>query len=493
MRRIFAFSLLLGLTASCGHAAVKIIQRHSTSPLVSIRVTFLTGAAEDPPGKEGVAALTAAMLARGGTKTMSYREILDALFPMATTVQDQTDKEMITFSAVTHRDNLEAFYKIFRSMILEPGWRVEDFNRLRDEHVNFLRVTLRQNNDEELGKEVLYLELYRNHPYGHHNLGTVSSLKQLSLKDVQEFYQRHFTRSNVIVGVAGNYDEKFVQQLQKDFEKLPAGSANKEQIPPAPFLKANRLTIVQKETPAVAISIGFPIAVKRGHPDYPALLLATSYFGQHRMSGGRLYERMRRLRGLNYGDYAYIEYFPNGMFQLEPDPNLARSQQIFQIWIRPVEPQNAVFALRLAMYELHKLINEGIPEEAFERTRKFLSRYVNLLLKTRSVELGYATDSLFYGIPDYSAYVSNALAKLTRQQVNEAIRRHLRTEPVQIVMVAQDAESIKKTLLANAPSPIKYNSPKPPEILEEDKIVERWPIPMEAESVRVIPVEEVFE
>ena len=38
---------------------------------------------------------------------------------------------------------------------------------------------------------------------------------------------------------------------------------------------------------------------------------------------------------MNYGDYAYIEAFPRGMFQFFPDPNVARQRQIFEIWIRP--------------------------------------------------------------------------------------------------------------------------------------------------------------
>ncbi|MGH9969327.1 MAG: hypothetical protein ACREBG_16220, partial [Pyrinomonadaceae bacterium] len=45
------------------------------SPLVTFRIVFMTGAAADPKGKEGVAALTAAMLAQGGTRTMSYEQI----------------------------------------------------------------------------------------------------------------------------------------------------------------------------------------------------------------------------------------------------------------------------------------------------------------------------------------------------------------------------------------------------------------------------------
>ena len=67
---------------------------------------------------------------------------------------------------------------------------------------------------------------------------------------------------------------------------------------------------------------------------------------------------MREKRGLNYGDYAYIEYFPRGMFLMEPPPNLARHYQIFQVWIRPVEPPTAKFALRLALFELDKLAEE---------------------------------------------------------------------------------------------------------------------------------------
>ena len=52
---------------------------------------------------------------------------------------------------------------------------------------------------------------------------------------------------------------------------------------------------------------------------------------------------------MNYGDYAYIEAFPRGMFQFFPDPNIARRAQIFEIWIRPVVPDNAHMALRIAV------------------------------------------------------------------------------------------------------------------------------------------------
>jgi zinc protease len=490
LRSAAAMMLLAAGTVS---ADVRVVALPSPSPLVSFRIVFLTGAASDPADKPGTAALTAAMLARGGTREMTYQAILDALFPMAVSVADHTDKEMTVFYATTHVDNLEKFYAIFRSMLLDPGWRQDDFKRLRDDAVNFLRVTLRGANDEELGKEVLYNQIYTGHPYGHHNVGTVSGLQRLTLDDLRRFYRAHYTRANLILGIAGGYPRDFVERMQRDFSALPQGKPAPVTRPAPAVGKGIRVTMIEKETRSVAMSLGFPIEVRRGHPDFPALLVAQSYFGPHRMSGGRLYQRMRELRGLNYGDYAYIEYFPRGMFRLEPEPNLARLSQIFQIWIRPVEPPTAHFALRLALYELDRLITRGLSQEDFERTRTFLSKYVNLLLKTDEARLGYAIDSLYYGIPDYISYVRSALDRLTVEDVNRAIRRHLRREDLHIVIVAKDCDRLRTKLLANEPSPMSYNAPKPKDILEEDKVVERWQIPLKPEAIRLIPVEKVFE
>jgi zinc protease len=158
----------------------------------------------------------------------------------------------------------------------------------------------------------------------------------------------------------------FAERVKKDFAaKLPAGEKVNFETPKPASIEGRQVTIVEKNTRSVAYSFGFPIHVRRGHPDYPALLVAQSYFGQHRNSGGRLYQRMRQERGLNYGNYAYIEYFPQGMFRMEPAPNLGRSSQIFQVWIRPLEPPTAVFGLRLAMFELDNFIENGLSEEVF--------------------------------------------------------------------------------------------------------------------------------
>ncbi len=335
--------------ATAPNAAASVVALPGKSPLVTFRIVFRAGAASDPAGKEGAASLAAAMLAEGGTREMSYQQVVDAMFPMATSVSHQVDKEMTAFTASTHLDNLEVFYKLFRAMLLDPGWRADDFERLRDDAVNYLRVSLRGNNDEELGKEVLYSNLYAGTAYAHHNAGKVSALQKLTTDDLKQFYKNHYTQANLTIGLSGGYPPEFLEQMKKDFAALPAGKADAIAAPRPKPIDATRMTIVEKQTRSVAYSIGYPVDVRRGDPDYAALLLVQSYFGQHRNSSGRLYGRIRQERGLNYGDYAYIEYFPRGMFMFEPSPNLARGSQIFQIWIRPVEPPTAVFALRLAL------------------------------------------------------------------------------------------------------------------------------------------------
>ena len=484
-----ALSLLL-MTATL--PAMEVVAMPGQSPLIQFRFVFRAGSVNDPKGKPGAAAFTAAMLSNSGTKTQTYQQLLDAFYPMASGFGDQVDKEMIVFSGTTHVDNLEIYYGLVRDMLLAPGWREDDLKRVRDDQKNALRLALRENNDEELGKEVLYNVLFKGHPYEHYALGTLTAIESMSMADLQAFYKAHLPQANLTIGVAGKYPAGFVERLEKDFSVLPAGKPSTVKLAPATQPTETHVTIVQKKTRAVAYSFGFVTGVTRNHPDFAALLVANTWFGPHRSSGGNLYQRMREIRGLNYGDYSYIEYFPRGMYQFEPDPNLFRRSQIFQVWIRPVEPPTAHFALRLGLFELERLIDKGIPEADFETTRDFLALNVNLLMKTKSAELGYLIDSKAYGISEYTAYIQAALKKLTYEDVQKAIRKHLRKDRLQIVAISDNAEELKKQLLSDAPSPMKYNSPKAGDILEEDKIVSTKKLGWKPSQITIVPVEDVF-
>ena len=476
MRRI-VISMLIGFVILTPAAARGRTQKNMStkiasvllpnrSPLVTFRLQFMSGAAADPKGKEGVAALTAAMLAQGGSRTMTYEQIVEAMYPMATSFGWQIDKEMTVFTGTTHSDNLDKYYGLISQMLLDPGFRADDFSRLKTDAINFLKVSLRESNDEELGKEYLYNVIYDGHPYEHHNMGTVSSLEKLTLDDVRAFYKANYNQANAVLALAGGYPKDLPQRVEVDLAKLPAGQANKARFDTPKLASGTRIAVIKRETRATALSMGFPINVTRADKDWPALAVVASYFGQHRSSNSHLYQRLREARGLNYGDYAYIEYFPRGMFQFTPDPNLGRSSQIFQIWIRPVTPENGHFVLRAALYEYDKLVREGMTKEAFEATREFLTKYNNILTQTQDAQLGYALDSRYYNIPDYVTHMREQLAKLTLEDVNNAIRKHLKSDAMRIVIITKDAEALRDAILSNRPSPITYNSAKPKEITE---------------------------
>ena len=474
-------------------AAAKVVQVQSALPQVRVKLLFRAGSAHDPAGKEGLAALAAAMVAEAGSRERRIDEIRQALFPIAGSFDAQVDKEMTTFTASVHRDNWPAFAQVVMPMLLDPGFREEDFRRLKDAQRNALAVDLRSNNEEELGKERLQALLFAGTPYGHPALGTVTGIDALTLDDVKDFVRRAYTVAGLTIGVSGDVPAGFVPGLQKDLGRLPAGPALAR--PSGVVARRPRgmeVDIVQKDTRAVAISFGHPIAVTRAHPDFAALSVARAWLGEHRSSMSHLYSRIREVRGMNYGDYAYIEAFPRGMFLSFPSPNIARQAQMFEIWIRPVAPENAHLALRIAVHELEKLVRDGISEADFQATRNYLMKNVFLLTATQDQQLGYALDSDWYGIGEYTAYMRERLQRLTRDDVNRAIRAHLSASDLAVVMIAKDADGLKQALVSDAFSPITYDGEKPAELLAEDKVIGARKLRIRAEAVRITPVDEVF-
>jgi len=252
------------------------------------------------------------------------------------------------------------------------------------------------------------------------------------------------------------------------------------------------IEIIAKETRATAISLGWPIPVTRNHPDFPALWLARAWLGEHRASNGRLYQRLREIRGMNYGDYAYIEAFPGGMYGFFPAPNLARRAQIFEVWIRPVRPEQAVIALKIALHELEQLSLHGLSSEDFEDTRQYLSKNVFVMTKTQEQQLGYALDSRWYGIGEFTSYMRERLGELTRESVNEVIKRYISADNAFVVAVSGEAEALRTELLSRTFTPITYDAPKPESLLIEDRLIGARQLSVTPDSVRIVPVEDVF-
>ena len=277
-------------------------------------------------------------------------------------------------------------------------------------------------------------------------------------------------------------------------QSLPAGKPPVAPVPAAKPIHGREVVLVAKPGADATISFGFPIQVHRGERDFYALWIANSWLGEHRNSSSHLYQVIREARGMNYGDYSYIEVFPEGGFRRMPPANVGRRQQVFEVWIRTLRNDWGLFALRAAMREVKALVDNGMTAEEFELTRSFLTKYSLHYAETTTARLGYAVDDQFYGLSfSHLEHFRKMMQELTVDDVNAAIRRHLNYDNVKIAIVTGEADKMKQILGTDAPTPMTYESEKPAEILAEDKEIENFPLDIRAENIRIVPVEQIFQ
>lgn len=467
----------------------------SEGRMVTFRIAFDAGSVDDPVGSEGLTHLTAHLMAEGGAGDLTYREVVETLYPMAAELSVEVGRDQTVFIGRVHRDHLDAFYALLLDVLGRPRMAAEDFSRLKAQTESELLLELRGNDDEELGKEVLQAMLYRNHPYAHPTIGTERGLEQITLEDARNHRLRVFCGGRARVGVAGPIDETFAERVRADVAGLGSEACvGRAMLPEASVPDGRNVWIVDKpEAGSVAISMGFPIAVTRDHPDYPALLLASAYLGQHRQFIGRLMQEMRGVRGLNYGDYAYIEHFEQDDWTRFPRPNTARRQQYFSVWIRPVRPEQAHFAVRMAVRELERFTANGMTKAEFARVRTFVDRYYPLYLQTESRRLGFAIDDAFFGVEQpWLERLRQAWGGMTRADVNAAVRRHFTPDRLQIAVVHPEGKAFAEALASDVPSPIQYATEVPDRVLVEDREIEKHALAIPREHIEVIPVSRVF-
>jgi zinc protease len=465
------------------------------TPFVTMRLLFAAGSVDDAAGQEGLAAATGALLAEGGTRALTYEQLLDALYPMAAGIGVQVDREVTVVAGTVHRDHLDRYYELFRQVLLEPRYDAKEFERLKRDQHNSLVSGLRAVDDEGFGMESLASLLYAGHPYGRPVEGTVRGIRALSRDDAAAFHRATFTRERLTVGLAGCLPDGFVERVTGDLLALPRSGPPGPELPVPALSRGFELLVVTKPARAWAISLGHPLAITRADDDFFPLFLANSYFGEHRTFNGVLMAKLRSDRGLNYGDYSYVENFVQDGASTFALPNVPRRRQAFTIWIRPVAPEHAHFAIRLAVRELRRLVRDGLTREAFEETRAFLLNYSKLWVQTPARRLGFAMDGAFYGGKSLVDELSDRLPHMTVDDVNHAVRRHIAPDDLQMAVIADPdgAPRFVEALAANEPSPVAYDSATRPEVLAEDREIAEEELRFDSARCRIVPAESMFE
>ena len=298
----------------------------------------------------------------------------------------------------------------------------------------------------------------------------------------------------MVFAIGGRYGETSLGALEATRARLLAAAPQAPVAAPSPAaITGKQVLIIDKPGADASISFGHPIDLHREDPDFHALWLANSWLGEHRNSSSHLYQVIREARGLNYGDYSYIEAYPGGGWRQMPPTNVGRRVQLFQVWIRTLPNDQAVFALKAAHRELASLVERGMTAEEFELTRDFLRKYVLHFAETTEERLGYAIDDRFYGL-DHShldGFIAS-LDALTLEQVNAAIRKHFDPSNLKLVIVTGQAAKLREQLVSSEPSTITYASPKSDAVLAEDREIAKHGLGISADAIQVVPVDSMF-
>ncbi|TGE25428.1 insulinase family protein [Hymenobacter aquaticus] len=512
--RLLLAAALLGPAGAFSTQAADVVElRQPNSSKVVVKLQFRNGSSSDPVGKEGLTFLTSQLVTEGGTKAMTAAQLKDFLYPMATRYYATTDKEVTTFTFEFHRDFIDKFYPVLQGLVLTPTFTEEDFGRVKSNLQNYVEQVIRASSDEDYSKFALEDQLFRGTRFQHMTRGTAAGVKNITLDDVKKHYAAAFGKDNLTIGIAGNYPESFAKKLQADLDKLPKSTA-KAVVPTVAAPKGIHVEIISKtDALGSAIYAGFPIQTTRANDDFAALMVANSYLGEHRKSYGKLYDKIRTTRSMNYGDYSYIEWYENGGQNMLPVPGVPRHANYASLWLRPVQIAeglrkqyptelggltvgHAPFALRMAVREMDNIVKNGLSKADFELTRTFLRSYVKLYGTTPSKQLGFLLDSKFYGRKDYLKELDGQLAKLTLDDVNKAIRKHWQTQNMYVTIVTDDSEAqpLADVLKQNTPSPMSYakvvSEGLPKDVVAEDAQVATYKL--NVTEVKVIDTKDTF-
>ncbi len=458
---------------------------------VVFKIRFENGSIADPENKSGLTLATASLMAQGGAGGMAYGDIQDTMYPWAAGYGVNVDKQVTTFTFRVPVDFIDEFYPIVKNVLLSPSFSEKDFSRVMKAQQNFVDQVVRASSDEEYSKLALEHLLFRGGNMSHLVAGTSESVEGITLDDIKAHYKNAFTRNNVSIGIAGKYSDSLLAKLKTDMATLSDTAFVAATPSKANTADGIEVEIISKSGAfGSAIFTGAPLGITRKDDEFAALMIANSWIGEHRKSYSRLYKKIRETRSMNYGDYAYIEWYSNGhRFQLPPS-GVPRASNYWAIWIRPVQIAtqlkgqyeeladidigHAHFALRIAIREFDLLIENGMTQSDFETTRDFLRSYTKLYAQSPEQQLGWLMDSRFYGRVDYLSELDTLLAKATLDDVNASLRRHWQTKNMFVTIVTDESEAqpLADSLINNTASPMSYSdlvkSGLPADVLAED-------------------------
>ena len=397
-------------------------------PVVTVLAIVDAGSANDPPGKEGVAALTADALLEGGAE-LDGAAIAERFEQLGTSVESGADWDSAFIKITTLTERLDAAALLLGETISKPSFPDREVERLRAERlaeILQLETEPRGLADEKFA-EFLYPPESR---YSKPDEGSTASVSSLSRDDVADFYGARFRTGATTVVVAGDITAKRARDLvERAFENWPAGKPASQVVTATPRSNRRMLHIVNKiDAPQSELRVGH-IGLQRKHPDFfPALVMNAVLGG---LFGSRINLNLREEHGYTYGASSYFDW------RRAPGPFVVSTA---------VQSEVTAPALREILHEIDRIRAERISEDELSLARDYLAGVFPIRYETTAAIASALASLAVYELPAdyYDSYRRNVSA-VTVEAVLEAARAHLHPEELQTTVVG-DARVIRQTV-----------------------------------------------
>ncbi len=280
-----------------GNGAKAWVHTSSVLPLVHVEVVVSAGSLADPPGKAGLAALTASMLEEGGAGARSPNEVIEAFDALGTTLTANGLGEGSTFTFTVLSSKIDQALPLIFEVLTKPRFDERAFASVKQRRLS--EIAAERDQPVMVASMVMAATMYGSGPRGHTVNGSTETVKALTLEDVKAFYASHYLPAEVTVTLVGDVTAAAVQKIVNAAVPKPWSTVVAMARPAEVAAAAPSWVGVDKPGAAQTVLLVSRPGPAASAATLPALFEAAVVLGGSFTS--RLNQRLREKSGFTYG------------------------------------------------------------------------------------------------------------------------------------------------------------------------------------------------
>ena len=265
---------------------------------VSVGVFVNVGSANETEYENGISHFLEHMAFKG-TKRRSYSKISSDAERLGAEMNAFTDRDMTAYFIKGLSDHAPIFVDILGDIFCNSTFPPEEIEKERD--VILQEYRMYADKPGYVAHDVTHELAYPDQAFGRKIIGEPKNIKAFQRQDFLDYIAKHYVGSNVIVGVAGNFDEEaVVEAVFASFEKVKPGVGTPRVAP----VFSDGFAVKKKTVEQCSVSLTFE-GVPETDPMYYAYEVAAAAIGDGMSSP--LFDEVREKRGLVYSVGAHAD------------------------------------------------------------------------------------------------------------------------------------------------------------------------------------------